>query len=150
MQLDWIKNTLGKSLVQSGAESDSKRCWARLVASLQQHIATKGGLALTDSAAGAVAAAADHAAAHLIDSHSASGKGAAAGGGVFGRLTNASSLLVIVLLLLLAVLLLALVASVRSGSARVAGELHQLTAVLGAMGRQCAAPNPGMFGYMSG
>ncbi|WIA20979.1 hypothetical protein OEZ85_005316 [Tetradesmus obliquus] len=46
LKLDWHKNTLGKSLVQSGAESDSKRCWARLVASLQQHIITKGGLAL--------------------------------------------------------------------------------------------------------
>jgi hypothetical protein len=38
MQLDWHKNTLGKSLVQSGAEGDAKRSWAACMKLLKQHI----------------------------------------------------------------------------------------------------------------
>jgi hypothetical protein len=148
LQLDWHKNTLGKSLVQLGAEADSKRCWARLVASLQQHIATKGGLALPDDAAGPGAAAQHSEAAGAVDSHSASSKVAATGnlfGGAEGSLTS----VLVTLLVLLVVLLLVLVASVRSGTAQIAGELHQLTAALRAVSGQCAAPSPGLVGYMT-
>lgn len=150
LQLDWHKNTLGKSLVQSGAESDSKRCWARLVASLQQHIATKGGLALPGDASGAAAATQSSEAVGTVNSHSKSSE-AAARSSWLGESNGLASVLVVLLALLV---LLLLVASVRSGSAQVAGELHQLTAALKTMGathtlRQCAAPSPGLVGYIT-
>jgi hypothetical protein len=148
LQLDWHKNTLGKSLVQSGAESDSKRCWARLVASLQQHIAATGGLALPDDAAGSGAA-------HSIQPSGACSSGdssdnVAANKAVLLGMSNGGLGLLIGLLVVLLVLLLVLVASVLSGSARIAGELHQLTAVLGGLGSQCIVPSPGMVGFRTG
>eukprot|EP00878_Enallax_costatus_P021273 GHUV01022516.1.p1 GENE.GHUV01022516.1~~GHUV01022516.1.p1 ORF type:complete len:138 (+),score=56.28 GHUV01022516.1:854-1267(+) len=42
MKLDWHKNTLGKGMVQTGAEADSKRGWGSLVKALQQHISSRG------------------------------------------------------------------------------------------------------------
>lgn len=35
----FLKQCLGKSMIQNGAESDSKRSWAALVAALQRHAA---------------------------------------------------------------------------------------------------------------
>jgi hypothetical protein len=149
LQLDWHKNTLGKSLVQSGAESDSKRCWARLVASLQQHIAAKGGLALPDDAAGSAAANGVQPSGACSSSESSSDV-AVSKGVVFGIPNGGLGALIGLLLVLLVVLLVVLVASVRSGSARIAGELHQLTAVLGTLANQCIVPSPGLSGYMVG
>lgn len=44
VQLDWHKNTLGKGMVQSSAEADSKRGWGNLVEALQQHISSSRGI----------------------------------------------------------------------------------------------------------
>jgi hypothetical protein len=149
LQLDWHKNTLGKSLVQSGAESDSKRCWARLVACLQQHIAAKGGLVLPDDAAGSAAAHSIQPSGACSSSES-SGSVAAKNGVLLGMPSGGVVVVIGLLLVLLVVLLVVLVASVRSGSAKIAGELHQLTAVLGTLGTQCIVPSPGLIGYMTG
>lgn len=150
LQLDWHKNTLGKSLVQSGAESDAKRGWARLVAPLKQHIAGNRGLPLAD--ASAPTALTDAAAPG--DGSSSSVSAAASNLSMskrLSRLVGASPLAAAVmtgwLLLLIAVLLLVLVVVVHAGVRSVSGELHGLTVVLEALANaQCVGVGPdGMY-----
>jgi hypothetical protein len=49
MTLCWHKQTLGKAIVQGGAESDARRSWGNLLTALQTYAASQGGLQKTEN-----------------------------------------------------------------------------------------------------
>lgn len=46
VQVEWLKNILGRSIVQNSTEHDTKRCWRAMVEALKRHIIGMSGKAL--------------------------------------------------------------------------------------------------------
>ena len=130
-QLDWHKNTLGKGIVQSGAEADCKRQWSTVLRSLQQLPDSStsnnklSGLGDVPSSLEAAAAGETQMMGPMLEKTGYGGLG-----------LNVQTGILVVLLLVLAVLLL-LLAGVWQVGGQLVKELHSLTAAIGSSSKAC-------------
>jgi hypothetical protein len=131
LQLDWHRNTLGKGIVQHGAEADCKRQWSTVLTSLQQlpnnntssnKLTDLGG---TPSSSGAAAAGGAQLMVPMLQKPE-----------FFGIGFTVQTVILLVLLMVLAVLLLLLVGVWLVGGDMVR-ELRNLTTAINASKGQC-------------
>ncbi|KAI8470119.1 MAG: hypothetical protein J3K34DRAFT_459010 [Monoraphidium minutum] len=153
MQMVFYKNCLGKGMIQAGAESDARRGWAALVATLQRHAAAAGPALMPGGGTRARAPAA--AGGSGAGGGAAAGAGALAaapGGGAKGRRMRALAPLAALarrapgalalqplLTALLAAAVLVLAAAVCGAGREVVSELRELTSALRDSRRACEA-----------